>query len=41
VPIVSASTALVYFVVAILLIALGPRKWSLDARLFGGKSIEG
>jgi uncharacterized membrane protein YphA (DoxX/SURF4 family) len=31
---------LVYFVVAILLIALGPGKWSLDARLFGGRSIE-
>jgi uncharacterized membrane protein YphA (DoxX/SURF4 family) len=32
--------AVVYLVVAILLIALGPGKWSLDARLFAGRSIE-
>lgn len=36
----SYELALVYFVVAILLIALGPGKWSLDARLFAGRSIE-
>jgi putative oxidoreductase len=36
----SYELPLVYLVVAIMLIALGPGKWSLDARLFARSGIE-
>lgn len=36
----SYELALVYLVVAILLIALGPGRWSVDALLFGRRTLE-
>jgi putative oxidoreductase len=37
----SYELALVYLVMAIMLIALGPGKWSLDAMLFARRGFEG
>jgi putative oxidoreductase len=36
----SYELALIYLVMSIMLIALGPGKWSLDARLFGRRGLE-
>jgi len=39
-PISSYELPLVYLVMAILLIALGPGKWSIDALLFAERAVE-